>query len=229
MIRLSRGVLVAFEGIDGAGKTTQARAFHDALTAAGVDVVLTKEPTNGPHGRRLRASARTGRLPADEELALFMADRREHVADELQPALDRGAVILIDRYYPSTVAYQGARGLDTDELLAANEQIAPRPDLLLIFDIDPALGLARVRGRGDVADLFEVPAALAEARRIFATLDGPHVLHLDARHPIADVSATIADALLRGPLADAPAAARAALTPLAEAAAPLAGRRRLEA
>jgi dTMP kinase len=182
----TRGRLIAFEGIDGAGKTTQARRLAATLRADGLEVIETKEPTNGPIGQRIRASAQTGRLPIDEELALFVADRREHVATLIRPALARGAWVLVDRYYPSTVAYQGARGKDPAELLALNESFAPRPDLLLIFDIDPRIGLARVRARGDVADLFEQVDQLAAARAVFATLSGDHVRTVDAS---ADVDA----------------------------------------
>ena len=116
---MNRGRLIAFEGIDGSGKSTQLVALEAALRADGRDVVSTREPTDGSWGRRIRAMARSGaRVEAAEELRWFVEDRREHVASLIRPALAAGRVVLTDRYYLSTVAYQGARGLDPQQLLA---------------------------------------------------------------------------------------------------------------
>lgn len=195
-----RGVLVAFEGIDGAGKTTQARRLEQFLLDHDFDVVFTKEPTQGPWGRQIRESARTGRLPADVELDLFLRDRAEHVTQLVGPSLDRGAIVIIDRYYFSTVAYQGARGIDPMQLLELNQAFAPAPDLLVLLDVDPAVGLARVRSRGDDADLFEEHDALSRSRAIFRTLELPFALHLDGTGTADDIEREIRGALLDGPL-----------------------------
>lgn len=196
------GLLIAFEGIDGGGKTTQARRVADALRARGHEVILTKEPTNGPHGARIRASAVTGRLPAEEELALFLADRQQHVTELILPALERGAVVIVDRYYPSTVAYQGIRGWDPADLRARNEVFAPAPDLLFVLDIPARQGLARVQGRGDVADAFEKEDLLEASRGIFRTMASwPGAAVIDATQPLAEVSAIVdahVDQALRG-------------------------------
>ena len=130
------GLLLAMEGIDGAGKTTQIRALESLLRQAEVPHVATKEPTNGPWGRRIRESARTARMAPNDELEAFLRDRREHVTDLLTPSLQAGKVVLVDRYYFSTVAYQGARGLDPKDLLARNA-FAPEPDLLIVLDLPP--------------------------------------------------------------------------------------------
>ena len=140
-------VLIVFEGIDGAGKTTQARHLASALARPGREILATKEPTDGPAGRRLRASAAGSRPVCAEELALFVEDRRQHVAEVLTPALDRGAVVIVDRYYFSTAAYQGARGLDPAAILALHATFAPRPDRLFLLDVEPEVGVARVRRR----------------------------------------------------------------------------------
>src|SRR5207253_402183 len=103
------GILIAIEGIDGAGKTTQVARLCKALEAVGETVVRSKEPTNGPHGRRVRESAQNGRLDPHEELATFLDDRREHVATVIGPALGRGEIVILDRYFYSTIAYQGPR------------------------------------------------------------------------------------------------------------------------
>lgn len=199
-VQLDRGILVAFEGIDGAGKTTQAARLASLLRLKGFEVVTTKEPTNGRYGQVIRQSARAGRLPAEEELALFLEDRREHLEQLVRPALERGAVVIVDRYYFSTVAYQGARGMQPSMLLALNEDFAEQPDLLVILDIDPAVGLQRVHGRGDVADLFENVHDLTRARAIFQALDKPFALHLDATLPVDELGWQVSEALYHGPL-----------------------------
>lgn len=166
------GLLVAIEGIDGAGKSTLARGLAAALQEIGAAVVLTKEPTNGPHGRALRESAVSGRLTPEQELDLFVKDRRDHVDQLLKPALAAGQVVILDRYYFSNVAYQGAAGLNAAEILARNEAFAPRPDLLLVLDLDPATGLARIAARGDKANAFETEENLARCREIFRAATG---------------------------------------------------------
>ncbi len=176
------GTLVAFEGIDGAGKTTQIHAVGRVLQALGHRVVITKEPTDGPHGQAIRDSAERGRRSPAEELDLFMLDREDHVRDLISPELESGAVVLVDRYYLSTVAYQGVRGFDPVRLLAQNEAFAPRPDLFVVLDLPAEIGLSRVRLRGK-SDLFEDAAALEKSREVFNTIKGDHVLHLDAQRP----------------------------------------------
>jgi dTMP kinase len=197
----SRGLLVVFEGIDGAGKTTQAQALHALLRSGGVASLSTKEPTNGEWGQKIRRSAVDGRLPLADELHAFLEDRKQHVRDELQPALAAGMVVIVDRYFLSTVAYQGARGLDPQELLRHNA-FAPVPDASFILDVEPRLGLGRVKSRGDEADLFEREDELTKARAIFAdrALWGSRVgeLHiLDATRPEAELRAAIAEVVFR--------------------------------
>jgi dTMP kinase len=108
--------------------------------------------------------------PADE-LKLFVADRREHVEHLLRPALDAGRVVILDRYYFSNAAYQGAAGLDSAEILAQNEAFAPKPDLLLLLDLPPEIGLSRIAARGDRANAFENEANLTRCRSIFLGIE----------------------------------------------------------
>lgn len=175
------GFLVVIEGIDGAGKSTQARVLGEQLTARGHRVVLTREPTMGKWGKLLRESAETGRLSIEEEVEMFLKDRREHVSELILPRLREGCVVIVDRYYFSTAAYQGARGVDPQELLRRNEEFAPEPDLLVLFDLPVEDGLARVRARGDRANLFEQTEALRRAREIFLSIEKPYLFKVDAR------------------------------------------------
>ncbi|NDY43613.1 dTMP kinase [Dissulfurirhabdus thermomarina] len=180
-----KGRLVVVEGVDGSGKSTLAAALHRRLTGAGVPSVLTFEPTTGPFGRRLRESFTSpGRLPPGEELALFLADRREHVAQVIAPALAAGKVVVCDRYYFSTMAYQGARGLDPDEIRRTNEAFAPVPDLVLLLVLPVAEALRRIREkRGEAPNNFEAQADLERVAAAFDRLEAPFLHRLDARQP----------------------------------------------
>jgi len=190
---VNRGPLIAFEGIDGSGKSTQIDLLAERLGAAGIAHVVTFEPTRGEWGRRIREMARSGEAVAPEqELEWFMADRTEHVRDLIEPACSRGDWVLTDRYYLSTVAYQGARGLDADAILAESEARFPSPDLTLVFEIDPRRGLDRVHARGGVAEpVFEELGFLERVAAGFAALDRPHVVRLDADRTASEVATDV--------------------------------------
>jgi dTMP kinase len=173
------GFLIAIEGIDGAGKSTVSHSVQERLVERKLSVVRTKEPTNGFWGQQLRDSAVTGRLSMEEEVEMFMKDRREHVEKLITPALQEGKIVIVDRYYFSTMAYQGARGMDPGELMRRNELFAPEPDLLVLIDIDPNLGLQRIKSRGDRANHFENNNSLIKAREIFNSIKKPYLQRLD--------------------------------------------------
>jgi dTMP kinase len=179
---VKRGTLIAFEGLDGSGKSTELELLAADLRDAGRSVLTTREPTDGVMGQRIRAMARSGEvIPAEEELRWFVVDRREHVRDTIEPALAAGRVVLTDRYTLSSVAYQGARGLDPDEILRAGEAEFPLPDLALVFELDADAGLARVKARGGVAEpSFEQSEFLGKAEKIFESLERPYIERIDA-------------------------------------------------
>lgn len=191
MTSTRKGILIAIEGIDGAGKTTQRQRIAEAMQARGFEVIITKEPTNGPHGQRIRQSAITGRMSPEDELQAFLDDRQEHVDTLINPSLEAGKAVIVDRYYFSTIAYQGAVGLDTTMLQEVNEAFAPVPDVLVILDIDPRVGLGRVASRGDDADLFENIDNLTKSRAIFNQLKGDYILRIDATLGVDTVTDTI--------------------------------------
>ena len=193
------GVLVAIEGIDGAGKTTQARRLASRIEALGIAVVRTKEPTDGPWGRTLRASAANGRLAPEEELHAFMEDRRQHVAELIAPSCAEGKLVIVDRYYFSTAAYQGARGHDPEELLRRNEAFAPAPELLVLLAVEPRCGVERIAARGDRGNLFEREEDLARSAAIFAALSRPYLLRLDGSRDPEALGEEILAATLRLP------------------------------
>jgi len=167
-------LLIVVEGIDGSGKTTLVAALKDWISAQGMIVRASKEPTNGPHGSALRASAQGRRLTRDAEMALFIADRREHVTQLIEPALNDSSIVILDRYYFSNAAYQGSNAQEAAQIIASNEAFAPRPDLLLILDLPPATGIGRIRARGDRPNSFELPETLSTAREIFLSFASSH-------------------------------------------------------
>jgi dTMP kinase len=185
------GYLIAIEGIDGAGKTTLSHHVQEKLQARNFAVVRTREPTGGHWGQILRDSALTGRLSPEEELEAFVNDRREHVDKLIIPELEAGHVVIVDRYYFSSMAYQGARGIDPEEIRRRNEVFAPEPDLLVVLDLEPRLGLERIRTRGDRATHFEKTRTLTRAREIFRSINKPYLLNLDASLPVEAACASI--------------------------------------
>lgn len=184
--QITGGLLIAIEGIDGAGKSTLARKLAGVLEYAGAEVVLSKEPTNGPWGMRLRETAATGRLSPEEEVEFLLLDRRQHVEEVIKPALERGEVVILDRYFPSMVAYQGAAGLPVEQMLHSND-FAPRPHLLLLLDLTPEQGLQRIRARGDVPNHFETAQNLERCREIFNQLALPGKTVIDASQDETEV------------------------------------------
>jgi dTMP kinase len=180
--KLKKGVLVVLEGIDGSGKTTQARSLLRRLRYRGYRAVFFREPTRGRWGREVkRLAARADSLTPAEELDLFVRDRRENVEKNLLPALKAGKIVVLDRYYFSTIAYQGAKGIDTGKIRRMNESFAVRPDLVVVLDVDAKAGLTRIRGRKTRDELFEREDYLVRVREIFRGFKGPAFVHLDGR------------------------------------------------
>jgi dTMP kinase len=169
------GLFVVFEGGEGAGKSTQVRRLADAVAALGHDVVVTFEPGATVTGQRLREvllDRETAGLSPMAEALLYAADRAQHVANVVRPALERGAVVICDRYVDSSIAYQaGGRGLpDTDvRRLSALATGGLRPDLTVLLDVPPQIGLQRLTGPADRMET-ETVAFHQRVRRTFLDL-----------------------------------------------------------
>ena len=155
-----KGLFVSFEGIDGSGKSTQARRLADSLTARGYQTVLTREPGGSAGAEEIRALVLQGdpdRWSAETELLLFTAARRDHLERTIRPALAAGQIVICDRFADSTRMYQG---LSRGDLRGAVDQlhelmIGQEPDITVLIDMDPAAGLARAKSRQTVEDRFE--------------------------------------------------------------------------
>ncbi len=195
--RLSRGILIVLEGIDGGGKTTQAENLLRVLRAEGYEAVCFREPSDSRWGRIIREKATAqDSLTPEEELELFQQDRRNNVDCNLRPALAEHKVVILDRYYFSTMAYQGAKGLDPRMIREANESFAVIPDLVFILDVDPAHGLQRIKGRKRRDLLFEREDYLRDVRAIFQSLEGENIFHVDARRSAEEVSGDLTSIVL---------------------------------
>jgi dTMP kinase len=189
---MPKGLFIVIEGIDGTGKSTQVQRLGEWFTEQGREVILSREPTAGPWGQRVRASGETGRLSAEDELQYFLNDREEHVRELINPALAAGKVVILDRYYFSTMAYQGARGFDPQDIRQRNEKFAPAPDLLLLLDLEVDIALARIGARGDGANEFEKRESLARCREIFLSLqEEPFVRVISADGTPTEVAARV--------------------------------------
>jgi dTMP kinase len=176
----STSILIAIEGIDGAGKTTQVTMLREALEQTGEQVIASKEPTNGPWGKLIKESATTGRLSIEDELNAFLHDRTEHVESLVSPALNNGGIVILDRYFYSSIAYQGSRGANVDEIKTLMESRFPIPDAVFVLDIDPVMGIHRIaNSRGEEPNHFEERGNLAKAREIFQGLSGASIHHID--------------------------------------------------
>ena len=153
-----RGVLITIEGIEGSGKSTQCRRLIERLQAGGRDAVLTSEPDGTALGAAIRTLFETDGPPPTPltQVFLFMAARQQHVAEVIRPALSRGAVVISDRYADATMAYQGfGHGVDLETIRDLNALATGGllPDLTLVLDLEPAVGMSRIGGRP--LDAFE--------------------------------------------------------------------------
>ncbi len=185
-------MFIVIEGIDGTGKSTQAKRLGEWFKAQGREVVLSREPTDGPWGRKLRESAASGRFSPQDELKYFLNDRRQHVEEVIAPALASGKVVILDRYYFSTMAYQGARGFDPQEIRRLNEKFAPIPDLLIILDLPVEEAHKRIGSRGDTTNDFEKRESLERCREVFLSLTNePFVRVIPSTGTLDEVHAAI--------------------------------------
>lgn len=207
------GLFIAFEGGDGAGKSTQAAELARALQSRGLTVLRTREPGGTPIGEKLRSLVLDhghGHIDAHTEALIFAASRAAHASQVIRPALARGETVLTDRYIDSSVAYQGAgRSLGTEAVRNLNEWATSGllPDLTVLLDVDPAVGRLR-RTAGDAEEdrlESETDEFHAKIRHCFLDLAAAHperYLVLPANLPVAELAARILagiDALLAAP------------------------------
>jgi len=186
---VKRGYLIAFEGVDGTGKSTQSGLLADYLESGGHPVVRLREPTQGVWGQKIRKILTEGRgeVTPEDELQYFINDRKEDVEQNIRPALEQGKIVLIDRYYYSTAAYQGALGFDPMKIISDNEAFAPRPDRVFIIEVPLDESFRRIEEGRDTISSFEKRDYLEKVRKIFDTFSGGHIRRIDSGPPVAKV------------------------------------------
>jgi dTMP kinase len=157
-----KGVFICIEGLDGSGKSTQAKLLTKKLNETGYNVVYTAEPSQGKIGKfiRKRLFEKT-RMPTSVEALLFAADRIEHVQNEVKPALAEGKIVVSDRYFYSSLAYQGSAGLSLDWIETVNAN-ALKPDLCIFVDVEPAVVLERLKRKKSVMENLETQQKVRE-------------------------------------------------------------------
>ncbi len=186
-------MLIAVEGIDGSGKTTIVRYLVEELRKRGYDVVSFKEPTDSKYGKMIRQILKDRKISPEEELKLFIKDREFNVRNNILPALKDGKIVIMDRYYYSTVAYQGALGLDVERIKMLNKQF-PKPDLVIILDVSPETALKRIKAKRK-PDRFEDEEYLRRVREIFLSLKN-NVVVVDAERDIEVVKRDVLKVVL---------------------------------
>lgn len=189
MPRLAEGLLIAIDGIDGAGKTTQCNLLNDWLISEGFSSIIIKEPSkDGKYAKEIRKRSKNRffdqlKYTPEYELNLFIEDRKENVEKKIQPNLEDNNIVIMDRYYFSTIAYQSALGLDQNYIKKLNEEFAPIPDITIIIDVTPQVGIKRINGRGDTCNSFEKKEYLEKVRKIFLQMkDYPNIHFIEGDH-----------------------------------------------
>ncbi|MCD6535508.1 MAG: dTMP kinase [Thaumarchaeota archaeon] len=184
------GLLIAFEGVDGSGKTTQAKRLVKWLSDNGVEAKYTCEPTRGALGKTLRAMAYRGDADARVEALLFAADRLTHLRKVIEPLLERGVIVVSDRYLHSSLAYQSITIGDQKWVEEIN-RFARKPDLGLFLDVDPEVGLRRLKRRKKTK--FEDVEFLRRVReRYLEYVERGELIRVNAERDLDEVFSEIA-------------------------------------
>lgn len=190
------GKFICIEGIDGSGKTTQAKRLVRNLRSRGYDAVYTTEPSDGKIGTLIGdfVLSRKDRIPIALEALLFSADRVDHVQAVVEPLLKQGKIVVCDRYVCSSLAYQGAAGLDLNWMDCVNK-FALKPDLTLFLDVSPELGLARLRRKKSV---METVKNLKKVRDVYLSLvQQKRMVLLDGTRSIDEVTENVLNIVLK--------------------------------
>lgn len=193
---VKRGVFICLEGIDASGKSTQARWLVRNLRRRGFDAIYTTEPSDGEIGRFIKRFVlqRKRRIPAVVEALLFAVDRVDHVESKIERALESGKIVVSDRYVYSSLAYQGATGLDIDWIKGVNRMALP-PDLAIYIDVPPEVVVERMKRKRSV---METLATQCRVREVYMQLvREKRLLLIDGNRPAPEVVQNILDVVLK--------------------------------
>ena len=193
---MRKGMLICIEGIDASGKTTQAKLLVKNLNERGYEAVYTSEPTKGFFGQILRQKILYGneRVPAVVEALLFALDRLEHVEKEIKPALEKEKIVVSDRYIYSSIAYQGAAGLDPAWIEEINKW-AIKPDLAIYLDVPAEVVIKRLKRKRSVMETLENQRRV---RNVYLRLVKEGILLLvDGNRPIEEIEREILEIVMK--------------------------------
>ena len=193
---VKRGVFICIEGIDASGKSTQARWLVRNLRRRGFDAIYTTEPSKGEVGSFIRRYVlqRKRRVPAVVEALLFAVDRVDHVESKIEPALESGKIVVSDRYVYSSLAYQGAAGLDIGWITQINRMALP-PDLAIYIDVPPEVVVKRMRRRRSVMETLENQRRVREVYMKFVR--ERRLVLVNGKRPASEVAQSILAVVLK--------------------------------
>lgn len=174
-----KGKLIVIEGIDGSGKSTCAKNLAEKLNSINIKTIYTFEPTHSHYGAKLRDGMLSEDLDAEAELLLFVKDRKEHIEYMIKPALEEGYFIILDRYFYSSIAYQGAKGIDINRIINMHKGFIIKPDIVFIFHLPIDIALNRIISKRGIADRFENETYLKKVDKIFHSFNEPFIYHID--------------------------------------------------
>ena len=174
-----KGKLIVIEGIDGSGKSTCAKNLAEKLNSINIKTIYTFEPTHSHYGAKLRGGMLSEDLDAEEELLLFVKDRKEHIEYMIKPALEEGYFIILDRYFYSSIAYQGAKGININRIINMHKDFIIKPDIVFIFHLPIDIALNRIISKRGIADRFENETYLKKVDKIFHSFNEPFIYHID--------------------------------------------------
>jgi dTMP kinase len=190
------GKLVVFEGIDGSGKTTVHNILKEMLSDYDC-FVFSKEPTDGVYGRKVKEMLREGTGCSEELLYTILKDRAEHVDNVINPALERGKIVVLDRYFISNMVYQGRSSFDLNYVLVINRMIAPEPDLVVYFDVTVEEALKRLMASRKEFSVFETGEELMRVRDNYESVLGLfNTYRVDAMKNVEEVVDEVKSMLL---------------------------------
>jgi dTMP kinase len=179
-------MFIVFEGIDGSGKTTQAEILSHKLTSLGIPNILTREPSDGVVGQNLRRLET--RLTPEEESRLFLEDRLDHVKKIINPAIKNHEHVICDRYYHSSAAYQGSRGINPNDVLRENRSRVPVPDIVFLIEIPVSTALFRIgKCRSGGFSIFEKASELEKVAAIYKTFDDSFIRRINGEKSLPEL------------------------------------------
>lgn len=189
--------LIVFEGIDGSGKTTVSKMLFNYMKEKNLPVAWLREPSDSNWGKKIREISRfKTSIPLEEELNYFIEDRKFNVSHNIKPALSQNKTVILDRYYYSTACYQGARGMNMDEIIQMNREFAPEPDITFIIDVDVNIGMNRIKeSRNSRVKLFEQKNFLEKVRKNYLTLTGKNIHIIDGNQDLKTILKRIIEIL----------------------------------